>query len=108
MTNPMKGEIQITLGEEEYKTRLTVDAIIKIEAALDKGILSITQRLSEADIRVNDLVVILTHALRGGGNNLKEKDVMKLVGDAGLVPCCQAVAELLTSTLISKNDSKQR
>ena len=108
MTNPMKGEIQITLGEEEYKTRLTIDAIIKIEAALDKGILSITQRLSEADIRVNDLVVILTHALRGGGNNVKEKDVMKLVGDAGLVPCCQAVAELLTSTLVSKNDSKQR
>ena len=108
MTNPMKGEIKITLGEEEYKTRLTIDAIIKIEAALDKGILSITQRLSEADIRVNDLVVILTHALCGGGNNVKEKDVMKLVGDAGLVPCCQAVAELLTSTLVSKNDSKQR
>ena len=108
MTNPMKGEIQITLGEEEYKTRLTIDAIIKIEAALDKGILSITQRLSEADIRVNDLVVILTHALRGGGNNVKEKDVMKLVGDAGLVPCCQAVAELLTSTLVSKNDSEKK
>jgi hypothetical protein len=108
MTNPMKGEIQITLGEEKYTTRLTIDAIIKIESALDKGILSITQRLSEADIRVNELVVILTHALRGGGNNLKEKDVMKLVGEAGLVPCCQAVAELLTSTLVSKNDSEKK
>lgn len=108
MTNPMKGEIQITLGEEEYTTRLTIDAIIKIESALDKGILSITQRLSEADIRVNELVVILTHALRGGGNNLKEKDVMKLVGEAGIVPCCQAVAELLTSTLVSKNDSEKK
>ena len=41
-------------------------------------------------------------------NNLKEKDVMKLVGEAGLVPCCQAVAELLTSTLVSKNDSEKK
>ena len=102
----MKGEIQITLADKQYKTRLTIDAIIKIETALDKGILNVTQRLAEADIRVNDLVVILTHALRGGGNNVKEKDVMKLVGEAGLVPCCQAVAELLTSSLI-KNDEPE-
>jgi hypothetical protein len=104
----MKGEITIKLANKEYKTRLTIDAIIKIEAALDKGILNITQHLSDADIRVHELVVILTHALRGGGNNIKEKDVMKLVGDAGLVPSCQAVAELLTSTLVSKDDSEKK
>lgn len=106
MTNPLKGEMMITLGEQEYKTRLTIDAIIKIEEQLDRGILSITQRLAEADIRVQHLCVILYHALRGGGNDISEKQVKTIVDKAGLVPCCQAVAELLTAALMRQQAAK--
>ena len=28
MTNPLKGEIEIELGSETYKARLTIDAIV--------------------------------------------------------------------------------
>jgi len=100
MTNPLKGEMTIKLGEEEYKTRLTIDSIIKIEEQLDRGILGITQRLAEADIRVQHLCVILYHALRGGGNDVTEKAVKVIVDKVGLVPSCQAVAELLTAALM--------
>ena len=100
MTNPLKGEMTIKLGEEEYKTRITIDAIIKIEEQLDRGILGITQRLAEADIRVQHLCVILYHALRGGGNDVTEKAVKVIVDKVGLVPTCQAVAELLTAAIM--------
>ena len=100
MTNPLKGEMMITLGETEYKTRLTIDAIMKIEEQLDRGILTITQRLSEADIRVQHLCVILYHALRGGGNDFTEKQGKNIVDKTGLVPTCQAVAEILTASLM--------
>jgi len=100
MTNPLKGEMMITMGETQYKTRLTIDSIIKIEEQLDRGILTITQRLSEADIRVQHLCVILYHALRGGGNDFTEKQVKNIVDKTGLVPSCQAVAELLTAALM--------
>jgi hypothetical protein len=99
MTNPMKGETQITLAKNEYSCRLTVDSLIKIETALDKGILQITQRLSDGDVRLNDLAVVLYHALRGGGNNFSEKDIKGLIQDSGIVSCCGAVAQLLVSTL---------
>ncbi len=104
MTNPLKGEMMITLGETEYKARLTVDAIVKIETTLDKGILLITQRLGEADVRVSELRTILLHALRGGGKDLQEKDVDKIIAETGIVGCCKAVAELLTASLVSENE----
>ena len=99
MTNPLKGQIQINLGGKDYSCRLNVDAIIKIETQLDKGILTITQKLSEADVRMGELVCILLHALRGGGNDIDEKDVKALIQETGIVSACSAVATLLVSTM---------
>ena len=108
MTNPMKGEIQITLGEEEYKTRLTIDSIIRIETELDKGILAITQKIGDADVRVGELRTVLLHALRGGGNDLSEKDVSGIIAEVGIVDACRAVAEILTASLMSpKNEPEE-
>jgi len=45
----------------------------------------------------------LTHSLRGGGNDVTAKDVKRIIEDAGLVSCCQAVAELLTASLIKQD-----
>lgn len=99
MTNPLKGQILINLGGKDYSCRLNVDAIIKIETHLDKGILTITQKLSEADVRMGELVCILLHALRGGGNDIDEKDVKALIQETGIVSACSAVATLLVSTM---------
>ena len=38
MANPMKGEVEVTLGDDTYKTRLTVDSLIKIEEETGKGL----------------------------------------------------------------------
>jgi len=107
MTNPLKGEMTVKLGDQEYKTRLTVDAIVKIEAALDKGILLVMQRLGETDIRITDLRTILLYALRGGGNDFSEKDINEIISNSGIVECCRAVAELLASTLVVEDEQEQ-
>ena len=107
MTNPLRGQIQLSKGSKTYKCRLTVDSMIKIETELDTGILAITQKLSEADIRVNDLTVILLHALRGGGNDFQEKQIHGIISEAGLGGSCTAVAELLTQTLSDPNAEEE-
>jgi len=107
MTNPLKGEMMITLGKKEYKTRLTVDSIIKIETELNDGILGITHRLGDANIRVTELRTVLLHSIRGGGNDLKEKDINQIIADAGIVNACRAVAELLANTLVAKEEDEQ-
>ena len=103
MTNPMKGEMTIELAGEQHTCRLNVDALIKIESALDLGILKITQRLSDADVRLNDLTVVLYHALRGGGSDVTERDVKNLIQESGIVGATSQVASLLVATLTDPN-----
>ena len=99
MTNPMKGEIEIELGGNTYNCRLTIDSLIKIETALGVGILKTAQRMAEGDVNISDVVNILTPSIRGGGNDLTQKDVMKIISDAGIVRSTVVAAELLASTI---------
>ena len=107
MANPMKAKIQLQLGEKSYNARLTIDSIIQIEEAVGCGIIKLAQKMSEADIRMTDIISVLTPALRGGGKNLQESDVKKIVGDIGIVAAASAVAELLTRSLTTGNDENE-
>ena len=107
MTNPLKGEISLNIGGTEYKARLTVDAIMQIENSVGCGILKLAQRMSEADIRVSDIIAVLTPALRGGGKDMKHGDVSKIIADVGIVESTTAVANLLTMAISPKDDSME-
>ena len=59
MTNPLKGQIEITLGSQTYKCRLTMNAIMEIEDSCNCGIIKLAQKMSEADIRMSEIVSVL-------------------------------------------------
>lgn len=99
MANPLKAQVDINLGGTDYKARLTVDAIIRIEEKVGCGIIKLATKMADADIRMTDLISVLTPALRGGGNDVREGDVKKMVSEVGIVETAQVVAELLTSSL---------
>ena len=99
MTNPMKGEVEVQLGDKSYSCRLTLDSLIKIATALDTGILKIAQNMAEGNVRLSDVISILLPALRGGGNDLQQKDVIKIVEEVGIVRSTVVAAELLASTI---------
>ena len=99
MANPMKAQVNISLAGKDYKARLTVDSILQIEDAVGCGTIKLAQKMSDADIRMADIINALTPALRGGGNDLQQEDVKKLVGNTGIVDSAKAVAELLTKSL---------
>ena len=67
MTNPLKGEIEIELGGETYKCRLTIDSLVKIEDELDKGILELATDMGQAKVRLKTLLIVL----KLGGRNKK-------------------------------------
>ena len=104
MTNPLKGEIEIELGGETYKCRLTMNSIMEIEDSCNCGIIKLATKMAEADIRMSDIVNVLHPAIRGGGNNISRNDTIKIVQEAGIINSTTAVANLLTSTLT--DDSK--
>jgi len=99
MANPLKAQIDIKLGDTDYKARLTIDSIIQIEEKVGCGIIKLATRMGDADIRMVDLLSVLTPALRGGGNNIQETDVKKIISEVGIVATAKAVAELLAASL---------
>jgi len=106
MANPLKGEIPLTLGKETYKCRLTIDALVRIEDELDKGILELATAIAEAKVRIRTLIVVLKHALRGGGNDFDDKKIGSIIQDVGIVVASTEVAKLLASTL-TDHDSEE-
>lgn len=98
-TNPLKGEVLVKLADKDYKCRLTVDSIIRIEEELGEGILATAQKIGQADVRIKTLQICLRHALRGGGNDVQDSDVNKIIAQTGIVPIAAEVTKLLVATL---------
>ena len=104
MANKLKGEVTLNLANKEYKARLTIDAIMQIEDACNCGIIKLATRMGEADIRMSEILNVLTPALRGGGNDFQKKDVIKIVQEAGIVKATAAVANLLAQSLTDDSE----
>jgi len=102
--NKLKGEISINLAGKDYKCRLTIDAIMQIEDSCNCGIIKLATRMSEGDIRLTEIINVLTPAIRGGGNDLQRKDIIAIVQDAGIVKATGAVANLLASSLTDDSE----
>lgn len=103
--NPLKGEILVKLADKDYKCRLTIDSIIRIEDELNEGILQIAQKISIADVRIKTLQVILKYALRGGGNDLQNNDINRIIANTGIVPIAAEVTKMLVAVL--QDDSNE-
>ncbi len=109
MTNPLKGETQITLGNEDYTCRLTIDSLMKIEDEIGMGIIKLISRLSsEMDMPIKHQLAILYHALRGGGNDLTQKQVKDLVTKNGILNTTQTILLMLTSTLNDEESEEKK
>ena len=60
--------------------------------------------MSEADIRLSEIINVLTPALRGGGNDVQHKDVVLIVQNAGIVKATAAVANILAKSLTDDSE----
>jgi len=107
MTNPLKGQIEVTLGSETYKARLTIDSLVKIEDELDTGILELAQNLSQAKVRIRTLLVVLRYALRGGGNDFDEKKIKEIIQSSSLIEASSVVAQLIADSLTDPEEKEE-
>lgn len=95
----MKGEFDLTLKEETYTCRLNIDALIKIETELGKGIIQLATEISNAQITLLEITTVLLYAIRGGGKDVDKKFIHQIVQDNGIITVCTEVAKLLVATL---------
>ena len=106
MSNPKRGELEIVLGEKKYNAKVTLDIVMRIEQACNKGIVKITQSLSEGELTTSQMVSILTPVIRAGGNDINEKEVGVALWGAGLADGMKAVGEILALVLSSGGDER--
>jgi hypothetical protein len=107
MANPMKGEVEVTLGDDTYNCRLNIDSLVKIESEIGVGIIQLAQKMSQADIRITELATVLRYALRGGGNDFDNKKVFKLIEANGIVAVSAVVASLISDTLSDPKEESE-
>tara|TARA_Y100001937_G_scaffold56002_1_gene77014 strand:+ start:3078 stop:3437 length:360 start_codon:yes stop_codon:yes gene_type:complete len=107
MTNPLKGEIEIELGGETYKCRLTIDSLVKIEDELDSGILELAADIAQAKVRMRTLIVVLRYALRGGGNDYDERKIKEILTGTGIIKASTVVAQLLADSLSDPDEDEE-
>ena len=99
MTNPKRGELKLSLGSQTYNARVTLDAIMKIEASCGMGILKVLTGLTEGNLTTTEVCNIILPVIRGGGNDFSMKDVQKIVWDAGLADSMKVAGEILSTAL---------
>ena len=105
MANPHRGEIVVQMGEKEFKTRLNFDLMAKIESRTGQSVLSIANTLSQCQTPLTHLSIVLHAAIKGGGNDVSEKDIDNIIWDAGIVDAMRVVGEILTNSLVGGQDT---
>ena len=101
MVNPQRGELQIKLGKNNLKARLTIDSLIKNEDSVGCSVVQMAQKLSEGKASTFEIIQILTPAIKGGGNDVDFNSIKKMVWEAGLVDGMRCAGEILTVALQS-------
>jgi len=99
MTNPFRGELEVKLGNQKYKTRMTVDSLIRVETSLGQSIVQLTTKLSEGHLSLTEMGFIIHSALKGGGNNIEENKVNHIIYESGISEGMRVCGELLANVL---------
>lgn len=96
--------MQLSLGDQTWTARVTMDGIARIEAACGTGIVKILGRLTDGDLTTTEMCNILHPIIKGGGNDITMKDIQNAVWDAGLAETMKAVGEIVAISLGGGND----
>lgn len=106
--NKLRAEKILLFNDKEYKAKMSLDTIIRIENSIGCSILKLGNKLAQADITMTEIISIITLSLRAGGNDLKDSDVKLLVSDIGLIEAIKMAGELVTLALNVDDDSEKK
>ena len=78
---------------------MTVDGCMQAEATCGQSLVKIMSRLTEGELTVSELAGVLAPAFRGGGNNVDQAKMARMIYEAGLCEGIRVCAEVLTNVL---------
>lgn len=81
-----------------------MDIMMRIETSIGKSILKLANTMQEGDMTALEMVAFLTPVLRSSGADIKDRDVQKIVWEAGITNAMMAVAEVITFIIAGNDD----
>lgn len=100
MANWRRGEIEASLGGQRYTLCLTLGALCELEELSGKkDLMALLSSFEEGTFRSEDLLNILTSAVRGGGATaLSREEIAALPFDGAIPGMLSLVTRLLEAT----------
>ncbi len=99
MANLHRGEIAAELGGRTWRLCLTLGALAELESAFGGAdILALAEKFESGRIGARDAIRVLGAGLRGGGNDVGDDEVARLVSPRGAPGYVEIVMRLLTAT----------
>ena len=96
MTNPKRGELTISLSNQEFHCKVTMDVMMRIETAMNKSVIKIANTMQEGDLTALQMVAFLVPVLRSSGKDIKDKQVQELVWNNGITDTMLTIAQVIT------------
>jgi hypothetical protein len=93
VTDKLNATVKATIGEKDYKLRLTIGDIESIEEDLGVGLPRILRTWRDGDYQLRHVRVILQQALNGGGAKVSADDVRAMM-TAATMPSAFAAVQL--------------
>ncbi|MEM9011814.1 MAG: gene transfer agent family protein [Pseudomonadota bacterium] len=96
MANPYRGEVALTFDGVPRTLRLTLGALVELEAELgSESLLALVERFESGQFRAADILALLAAGLRGGGAPMEREALLSAEIEGGPVAAAQAAAQLL-------------
>lgn len=99
MSNKFRAEKTITVEDKEYTAKMSLDTCARIESTINCSLLKLANRLSQADILIEEVIQFLYISFRASGKDVKTSEIKQLVAKMGYADSIKLVGELLTLAL---------
>jgi hypothetical protein len=103
--NRRRGEVAAILDGREMRLCLTLGALAELEDAFAaENITALAARFGSGALSARDLTRILGAGLRGGGNDLSDDAVARMVVEGGAAGAARVAAALLSAAFGGEED----
>ncbi len=97
MTNPWTGEVPVDVDGTEYDAKLSLGALVEVEAELEEqSLIGLVERFEAGRFSARDVLALLAAALRAGGWQGTSADLAAAEIGGGPMEATRAAGALLS------------
>lgn len=106
MGNPFAGEVSLVLDGQRCQMKLTLGALVELEAALRAdSLVALVERFEAGRFSARDVMALVLAGLHGGGHDTTAEALLRADIEGGAVAASRAAARLLALAFALPEDA---